>query len=503
MNSPSNFLKPLLVFSIVLKLCLGAFATRFTLVDDAYITLRYARNWIATGDFYYNPGEAVFGITTPLWGILSSVMSLASGAYVNIALFVANIALWSWAAWIATKLVAPRFQFVFLSLFLFAPCFIDNQMLGMETSLFVLLMIGSMEAALRGRATESAVFCGLLLITRPEACLFAPFLFFALTSRCGMKAAFKRLAHPSALAALLLPGIVWATFAISTYGGLIPQSMLAKTGWNAEHYNDAGPLVALWRAVPRLTFVPFIDMFPAQIATAISALLFALIGWTAYANVKSGSAATRLWLGFYLTYITFYVLGKGATEASWYAIPSSVALLFALEPALPKRLELNAKQLRFATVFALAAVSSVATLKRGTLLNYYENGYGESARQLNDIAGEYRGRVVIGEIGVYGFHSQHAILDVAALVSPEVLPMKRRGLSFVGMVRESNADWFVISDKALETNEFPSVGAVWANDAEKAWLDDQCQFLFKELDKNTYAVRRSEPVSVAADAFDE
>ena len=100
--------------------------------------------------------------------------------------------------------------------------------------------------------------------------------------------------------------------------------------------------------------------------------------------------------------------------------------------------------------------------------------------------------MVIGEIGVYGFHSNHDILDVAALVSPEVLDMKRRGLSFVGMVRESQADWFVISDQALETNRFPSVGAVWADEEERAWLEKRCDLLFEVLDKNTFATPASD-----------
>jgi len=81
-------------------------------------------------------------------------------------------------------------------------------------------------------------------------------------------------------------------------------------------------------------------------------------------------------------------------------------------------------------------------------------------------------RVVIGEIGVFGFESLHAVTDVGALVSPEVLPWKNAGHSFVRIVRSAGASAFVISERALERNEYPTVGVVWANSEERAWLDE-------------------------------
>lgn len=488
MNAISQTAIRLIALSIVVKLLLASFATQFVLVDDAYITLRYARNFVTHGEFAFNPGEAVFGITTPLWGLVSSALTLVSGKFVEIALILTGITLTSWTAWIASSMVGERFRFAFLALFLFAPCFIDNQLLGMETSLFVLLMVGSMDSALRGRAVHSAAFFGLLAITRPEACLLSPFLFFALASKSGIKGALHSLTRPAALAALLLPGVLWAAFALTTYGGLIPQSMLAKTGWNAEHYNDASPFVALWRAIPRLTFIPFVDALPPKLGTLLTSLLSLGIVWIAAINWKRGTAASRAWLGFYLAYVSFYVLGKGATEASWYSIPSSVALLFALEPAWPRWLTLESRTVRVATLGLLISVSSVAAFRRGELLRYYEDGYGACAADLN---GEPAGRVVIGEIGVFGFRSKHAITDVAALVSPEVLDMKRRGLSFVGIVRESQADWFVISAAALTKNTYPSVGAVWANDEERGWFDAHCTEQHVHLDKHTFRVSKT------------
>lgn len=484
-------LRSLILVSVVVKLMLALFATDFVLVDDAYITLRYARNLVEHGELVYNQGEAVFGITTPLWSLCSSVLYLLCGSFVEVSLILVNLALWSWAGWIGCALVPERLRHGFLTVFLFAPSFVDNQMLGMETSLFVLLMLGAMEAALRGNARCSAAFCGLLLITRPEAVLLSPCLLTALASDGrGFREAFRRLLKPAPLALLLAPGCLWVAFAVSTYGSVLPQSMLAKTGWNAEHYDDAGLLAATWRALPRLTFVPFIDFFPGVAGALVTGCLLLAVAWIVAANVRHGDAASRAWLGFYLLYLAFYVLGKGATEASWYSVPSSVALLLASRPAWPVFLIPTTAHARLLAVLALAGASSLAAFKRGALLRYYEEGYGESARFLNERSPAHGtpDKVVIGEIGVYGFHSVHSIVDVAALVSPEVLDMKERSASFVGIVRESNARWFVISDRALEENRYPSVGPVWRDETERRWLEQHCRKVGEVLDKNTYHV---------------
>jgi hypothetical protein len=92
---------------------------------------------------------------------------------------------------------------------------------------------------------------------------------------------------------------------------------------------------------------------------------------------------------------------------------------------------------------------------------------------------------------VFGFASSHPVVDVGALVSPEVLPWKNDGLSFVGIVQRSGARWFVISDVAVETNAYPSVGDVWADPTERAWFE-ACEQVAQHADKRTYAVPTQE-----------
>src|SRR5437762_13129041 len=49
------------------------------LFDDAYTTLRYAANLANGSGFVYNPGERVWGTTTPLFTLLLAVVGRLVG----------------------------------------------------------------------------------------------------------------------------------------------------------------------------------------------------------------------------------------------------------------------------------------------------------------------------------------------------------------------------------------------------------------------------------------
>lgn len=222
--------RSLLVGSVLFKLLLALGITSCVLVDDAYIHLRYARHLVDDGAFVYNLGEPVFGLTSPLYGILSALLYLVAGRMVEYAVIAMNITLWTAAGWILARNLPARARLPILALFLFWPSLVDNQMLGMETPLFVLLLLGAMTATLRGRIGTAAAVFGFALVTRPEAVLFAPCLAGVLVATQGWRAGLGRLLRPGALFALLAPGLLYCGLALATYGSVIPQSMIAKTG---------------------------------------------------------------------------------------------------------------------------------------------------------------------------------------------------------------------------------------------------------------------------------
>jgi hypothetical protein len=479
----------LIVLSALLRLALAAGVTNFVLVDDAYITLRYARMMNETGALVYNPGEAVFGVTSPLWGFVTAgLYALAGREWMAEAVLGTGVLLWSLTAWRIARAVPPRARLLTIVLFLWAPVFVDNQMLGMETPLVVWLAVGAMSAALEGRLRSAAAWAGWLMVARPEGVLLAPALLMAAGTSVGWRVMRQGLTRPSSLALLLGPGLAWAAFATVRYGGVLPQSMLAKSGWNSTHYDSLTTAAGMLLALPRLTFLPFVDYLPGPLPTLAAVATLGAVVWIVRANFIAGTAPSRAWLVFYLTYVAFYLLGKGATEASWYAVPPSVALLLAAEPAWPKWF--SAPNWRLGVVGGcLLVLASVGLVwKRAPLLESYVEGYGRCAEALNRNPAARpaaENPVLIGEIGVFGFMSDHPLIDVGALVSPQVLPLKNAGTSLLALARDTGAKWLVVSEIALERNDYPSVGPVWADENERAWLE-RCPLVWVARDKRLY-----------------
>jgi len=481
----------------VFKLIFVYFYTGFTLVDDAYITARYGFNLVTSGQFVYNLDEYVFGVTTPLYSLILAFAYSIFGSHLQIFVIFFNITLWS-----ASALILYRFlkstenqtnaALIILFVFLFYPAFIDNQYLGMETSLFVFLMLLSVRGVHSSKDYLASGALGLLFITRPEGVLFAPALLMMYSFKNGNHKLAEVLSSKRNWMLLIIPSICWYSFSFFYYGSIIPQSMVAKSAWNSEHYNSLVDLSYVLNTIPRLTFFPFVDIFPQTVRHVISISLIVLIVGCSWFNYKFGSWISRGFLAFYCIYITFYILGKGATEASWYAIPSSVAMLISLYPIVDK-LSNNALKLLVPFVLVVClATSTFSSMERSKVLAYYIDYYGQSAVALNQLLedeGEYtRAKVLIGEIGVYGFLSDHYIIDVGALVSPYMLELKNQKGSLIGLIRDSEAGYFVIDSSVLEDNYYPSVGKFYSSPNEWKWFLDNCELIITSGPKLTYKV---------------
>ncbi|MEL6715806.1 MAG: hypothetical protein AAFP86_18640, partial [Planctomycetota bacterium] len=80
----------------LLRVVLAALVTGGVLVDDAYITLRYALNGAEHGALVYNLGEHVFGVTSPLWGFATTGLAwVFDRAGLEAAVLGVGVALWT------------------------------------------------------------------------------------------------------------------------------------------------------------------------------------------------------------------------------------------------------------------------------------------------------------------------------------------------------------------------------------------------------------------------
>jgi hypothetical protein len=235
--------------------------------DDAYITLRYAQNWLAGDGISWNPGERVEGYTNFLQLLLVTGLGAVGVGLVQATRIIALIA-WSGLLGFGLSRAAREPAFyggvpvvvTAASIPLVAWCFG-----GLEAPLVALLLtLGTvwMQDALRGnpegarpRLVASGVAFGLACLARLDAGIFvAAGLVFLLLSVRGRGRVRVLLAFVGPVLLLLVPWLAWkATY----YGSLLPNTWYVKaadpSGWRfaagARYVLDfvaAPPFPLLW-----------------------------------------------------------------------------------------------------------------------------------------------------------------------------------------------------------------------------------------------------------------
>jgi hypothetical protein len=210
--------------------------------DDTFITFRYALNLARGQGFVYNAGERVLGTTTPLWTLLlAGFRSL--GASIPAAAFAVPLIADAVSALLILRLLQrlgfPR-RVALGAAVLFLALFDDLSISrsGMETSLFVLLVLAALAATAEGRLALAGLAAGLACLTRPEGLVLLPVVLAA-----GLLRWRRPAGRRDALLGALLLGIMlgaWALFATLYFGSVVPQSIVAKASHVARDPSLAG-----------------------------------------------------------------------------------------------------------------------------------------------------------------------------------------------------------------------------------------------------------------------
>jgi hypothetical protein len=220
------------------------------ILDDAFISFRYAENMAAGHGLVYNPGEPVEGYTTFLW-----VFLLGIGKAIGFELVLLSRALGSVFALGCLLLVAfadrgvsllNHRQAIVAVLFLgtcgaFSPWAIS----GMEVTLFMLLVTAAVLLYLRAQRTENSnrglaltgLACALAALTRPEGLIVFGVIF--------LNQLYDSLTRKNAgviyLAVAFLAGYVpYFVWRYAYYGYLLPNTFYAKVGSTAAQIVRGG-----------------------------------------------------------------------------------------------------------------------------------------------------------------------------------------------------------------------------------------------------------------------
>lgn len=199
-------------------------------IDDAFITFRYARNILSGAGFVYNWGERVLGTTTPLYTFLMATLAGVSGSanYAWLALIV-NACADAVTCWLLVRLgekLSGQRAVGLMAALLWAisPMSVTFAIGGMETSVFICLLVLSADLYLAGRTRWAALVSALLLLTRPDGALWVGPLMVESVRR-GWRTRRWPWAEAGIFVLTLAP---WVIFATLYFGSPLPHSITAK-----------------------------------------------------------------------------------------------------------------------------------------------------------------------------------------------------------------------------------------------------------------------------------
>ena len=229
--------------------------------DDAYTTFRYVRNFLNGKGLVFNPGEYVEGYTNFLWIVILSLIGFVHFDYVSISQYLSigfgililfetyliSINVLHFKNKIAAKFnLLYYFDLIPVLLLVFSVGFIYWAVSGMETSLFIFLILSGIYFYIKddkkGKPNYKFSFAFLLAsLTRPEGVfLFILFylhkLFFIKKHKLSEdKNIFYYLKNVllRELGAFVIPYSIYLLFRITYYGYIFPNTFYAKVGFSS------------------------------------------------------------------------------------------------------------------------------------------------------------------------------------------------------------------------------------------------------------------------------
>ncbi len=405
------------------------------LTDDTFIRLQYARNLASGHGLVFNPGERVYGCISPLWAaLIADGMALGFNG-LRVARVLGFLAtLWSVALFLQLmrrNLKTPALCAAATVAWAGHAWMLRWSLSGMETPLAVALVLAGFVAFTEGqqwgaRPVRTGALWALAALTRPEAALllglWGVFLLVDTDSRPGL----RRLIFGS-LPPLAIYG-VWLLFARFYFGTILPQTFMVK---------GAGPaglgvqLENLWRQI--------------RIVGATEGLLAGLL----VAALLAGGPSVWTWRPF---------TQRAQRMLPWVWLALVPALYVArgvpvrsrdLLPLLPVLSWLAWRAGECWSLGASATPRTVRTVVLGSILAALVLAqnlgvfHGAVLPQVRALSTGLRGSLVpwgrwlrantparsvvaTPEIGALGYFSRHRVVDLAGLVTPQMVPYLER-----------------------------------------------------------------------------
>jgi arabinofuranosyltransferase len=423
-------------------------------LDDAWIHQTYARNLVQFGAWEYVPGQPSAGSTSPLWTLLLTIGYAIRVNYRIWALLLGALSA-GLVAWAAAALARQMFKGTKVAWLVALASALEWHMLwagasGMETALFTALCLSVLALGLRVALEDSlwlwgawGLAGGLAFLTRPEGVL--PLAMTGVAVVIARRANLRRSALPSeskryglAVAACLAVAVPYLALNWSISGVLLPNTFYAK---QAEY----GELLAAIPFLSRVARVAGVQFVGGQ-AILIPGLIAGLIEVVRH----------KRWLGllpmlWWLAVVLLYALRLPVTYQHGryemptvpvllvYGVPGTVLLLSRASTAVQRVL---ARATAASAALVLLAFVGVGAQTYLTDVRIIDSEMVEVAHWL-DANTPPDAVIAVHDIGAVGYFTQRRLLDLAGLVSPEVVPFIRDEGRLEEYMRDRGASYLV------------------------------------------------------------
>jgi hypothetical protein len=450
-------------------------------LDDAWIHQTYARNLATAGQWAFVPGQVSAGSTAPLWTLLLSLgyrlgIPYAAWAY---GLGVVALGLTGWTVtWLGTMLFPDQRRASCLAGIL---CIGEWHMVwaavsGMETVLYTWLSVmmvglwqvsnikwqvasGNRESGERRSPSEVpdlkfqlcnfrflllGIVGGLLALTRPEGLL--------LVGLIGMATGWQRRHAPrrwllswAAMGlGLVLTLAPYLIFHYSTTGQPFPNTLYAKQ----QEYHEMLPLYPVWQ---RWLTVASVTLVGGQVLL-FPGFLFG-VGRAVTARLSSPARSGVLLItAWWFAHLTLYALRLPVTyQHGRYQIPV-IPFFILIGVAGTGQLLRLASQPSVSRILRRTIIASTALV----FLSFLGIGARAYATDVRFIQGEMvatarwlmkntppDSRIAVHDIGAVGYFADRPLLDLAGLITPQVIPFITNESLLIEFIQSERADYVI------------------------------------------------------------
>ncbi len=446
-------MRKLLIFCLLTFIVTGLFLvvaasrghTGFPL-DDGWIHQTYARNWAETGQLAYVAGQPSAGSTAPLWTLLISLgyrlqidplawtyvlgaISLAITAWLVYRLAARLIPQRPTAAWAAGLIVALEWHLIWAAVS------------GMETLLFCALMLLVIDRV-QARSSGWAIgwWGGLLILTRPEGLVLIGLAALVMLARSG-RDGLKTVVQMSITLILTVSPGLW--FNWQAGGTLFPNTFYAKQ----SEYAVLTSSLPIWlEAIGQMLIAPLAGglflLLPGLLAYVLRrpTRYWRTVNWAAWLPLLWAAAHTAVYA---LRLPVHYQHGR-------YLIPV-IPVLAIYGVAGVARL-MARRTGRWGRVINRVWAISIALIAIGYLplgAVTYANDVSiiddEMVAVAKWLAVQTPPDAVIAahDIGAIGYFARRPLLDLAGLISPEVIPFIRDEAQLLTWLQAHGARYLV------------------------------------------------------------